>query len=119
MKYPDSQTISNVLPTMPNPENILGQGFHTNPERINKTGLNKGHKWLKTRLRELLESDERGDKILLALIKKAEAEDVQAIKEILDRIDGKVTQEVEQKTEVSGGITIEIIEGTGGAGIQE
>lgn len=23
---------------MPNPENILGQGFHTNPERINRKG---------------------------------------------------------------------------------
>ena len=94
---------------MPNPENIAGQGFHTNPERINRTGENRGSKWLKTRLKELLESDGRGDKILLALIKKAEAEDVQAIREILDRIDGKVSQEVEQKTEHSGGLTIEII----------
>ena len=95
---------------MPNPENILGQGFHTNPERINTTGQNKGHRWLKTRLRELLEQGGKGDKILSSLIKEAEDGDIQAIREILDRIDGKVTQEVENKTEVSGGLKIEIID---------
>ena len=51
---------------MPNPENIKGQGFHTNPERINRNG-NPGSKWLKTRLRELLESDDYRDKVLTAL----------------------------------------------------
>jgi hypothetical protein len=108
---------------MPNPENIKGQGFHTNPERINTTGQNKGSKWLKTRLRELLEEGGLGDKVLDALITKAREGDVQAIREILDRIDGKVTQEIEQKTEHSGGITIEIIDKpeqvTGGAGISQ
>lgn len=91
---------------MPNPENILGQGFHTNPERINTTGKNKGSKWLKTRLRELLESEDFADKVLKALIKKAEQGDTAAIKEIFDRVDGKVTQEIDQNTNVSGGITI-------------
>ena len=95
---------------MPNPENILGQGFHTNPERINTTGQNKGHRWLKTRLRELLEADGGADKVLAALIKSAEKGDTTAIREILDRIDGKVAQEVESKTEVSGGLKIEIID---------
>ena len=90
---------------MPNPENIAGQGFHTNPERINKKG-NTGGKWLKTRLKELLESDDLADKVLKALIKKAQDGDTAAIKEIFDRIDGKVTQEVDQKTEHSGGISI-------------
>jgi hypothetical protein len=87
---------------MPNPENILGQGFHTNPERINKSGANKGSRWLKTRLKQLLEVEDRGDKVLFALIDKAITGDTSAIREILDRIDGKVTQENEH----SGGITI-------------
>lgn len=85
---------------MPKPENILGQGFHTNPERINRHGANKGSKWLKTRLRELLESDELSDRVLKALITKAEKGDVNAIKEIFDRVDGKVTQEIDQKTTI-------------------
>lgn len=91
---------------MPNPENILGQGFHTNPERINKTGLNKGSKWLSTRLREMLESNDGRDKLLTALLSKAEKGDVNAIKEIFDRIDGKVTQEIDQKTEHTGTIKV-------------
>lgn len=36
-----------------------------------------------------------------------------------NRFGWKDKQEIDQKTEHSGGITIEIIEGTGGAGIQE
>lgn len=91
---------------MPNPENIAGQGFHTNPERINRTGLNRGSKWLSTRLKELLESNDRKDKMLLALLEQAEKGNVLAAKEILDRIDGKVTQEVDQKTEHKGEITV-------------
>ena len=102
---------------MSNP-NIKDYGFKPG-QSGNPAGLPKGTRWMKTRLRELLEQGGLGDKVLDALINKAKDGDVQAIREILDRIDGKVAQEVEQKTEVSGGITIEIIEGTGGAGIQE
>ena len=113
---------------MPNPENIAGQGFHTNPERINKTGQNKGSKWFKTRLKEFVEKGDLGDKVLEALIKKALTGDVNAQREIMDRVDGKVAQEVDQKTEHSGGYRIEIIDtadqvrkadGTNGANIQE
>jgi hypothetical protein len=90
---------------MPNPENILGQGFHTNPERINRTGLNKGSRWMSTLLREALE--QKGpNSILAVLIRKAEEGDLNAIKEIFDRVEGKAVQAVEQKTEHSGGITI-------------
>jgi len=39
---------------MPNPENLIGQGFHTNPERINRNGRPKG-KSLATIARKLLE----------------------------------------------------------------
>lgn len=95
---------------MPNPENLMPPwkpGESGNPK-----GLPKGTKWLKTRLRELLEHGGLGDKVLEALIKKAQKGDVLAIREILDRIDGKVSQEVEQKTEHTGGITIKIVDTT-------
>lgn len=61
---------------------------------------------MKTRLRELLEQGGLGDKVLDALINKAQDGDVQAIREILDRIDGKVAQEVDQN--VSGGLDITV-----------
>lgn len=83
----------------PNPDTQFKPGQSGNP-----AGLPKGTKWLKTRLRELLESGGLGDRVLEALIKKAQDGDVQAIREILDRIDGKVAQEVDQN--VSGGINI-------------
>lgn len=70
----------------------------------NPAGLPKGTRWMKTRLRELLEQGGLGDKVLDALINKAKDGDVQAIREILDRIDGKVAQGIE--AEHTGGITI-------------
>lgn len=80
---------------MPNPENILGQGFHTNPERINKTGLNKGSKWLSTLLREKLEEGDNAAKLLQKLVDLAiEKGDLNAIKEVMDRVDGKANQEI-------------------------
>jgi hypothetical protein len=88
------------------PENLKGKDFRANPQNINTTGKNKGAKWLSTRLREMLESNDGRDKLLTALLQKAEKGDVNAIKEIFDRIDGKVTQEIDQKTEHSGGIRI-------------
>jgi len=79
---------------MPNPENIAGQGFHTNPERINKKG-NPGSKWLSTLLREKLEQDDNAGKLLRKLIELAiEKGDLNAIKEVIDRVDGKANQEI-------------------------
>lgn len=48
----------------------------------------------------MMEAGGLGDKVIEALINKASKGDVNAIKEIFDRIDGKVTQEVDQKTEI-------------------
>ena len=38
---------------MPNPENIAGQGFHTNPERINKKGRPAG-RTMKSIIQEIM-----------------------------------------------------------------
>ena len=61
---------------------------------------------MKTRLREMLETDggKLRDEILVALLKAAKDGKTDAIREILDRIDGKVTQEIDQN--LSGGINI-------------
>lgn len=75
-------------------------------ESGNPAGRPKGQKWLKTRLREALEATGADKDIVLALIEKAKKGDIMAIKEIMDRVDGKVTQEIDQKTEHSGGIRI-------------
>jgi hypothetical protein len=80
---------------MPNPENIAGQGFHTNPERINTTGLNRGSKWLSTLLRDELSKEGKALRLVEKLMEKAIDEgDLPAIKEILDRIEGKANQEI-------------------------
>lgn len=70
----------------------------------NPAGRAKGHKWLKTRLIEALEATGADKDIVVALIDKAKKGDIMAIKEVMDRIDGKVAQEVDQN--VSGGINI-------------
>lgn len=77
----------------PNPDTQFKPGESGNPK-----GMAKGTRWLKTRLREALEKGDVADDIMLALIAKAKKGDTSAIKEIFDRIDGKVTQEIDQKT---------------------
>lgn len=64
---------------------------------------------MSTRLKELLEANnaEGRDKMLKALLEQGFKGNVLAIKEALDRIDGKVTQEVEQKTELTATINWE------------
>lgn len=87
----------------PNEETQFKPGQSGNPK-----GVPKGTKWMKTRLREMLEADGGSlrDEILVALLKAAKSGKTDAIREILDRIDGRVTQEIDQKTEHSGGIRI-------------
>lgn len=87
---------------MANYENIKGQGFHTNPERINKKGRPEGARSRSTIIREWLEADatdgEKGqvaDQLTRALIKKAAAGDVSAFRELFDGSYGKVTDKVE------------------------
>ena len=89
---------------MPNPENLEGQGFHTDPNRINKEGRPKGAKNLSTILKAMLEEDvdvvidnkkERRqfqEVIIRKLLKKANDGDLRAIIEIFDRVEGKANQ---------------------------
>jgi len=75
--------------------NLVGQGFHTNPERINRKGrpampdINKA-------IAKVLNGDEDGittlEAILKALIKKAIKGDIRAIQTIFDRAYGKARQ---------------------------
>lgn len=61
---------------------------------------------MSTLLKEALEQ-KGAESIIAKLIQKAESGDLNAIKEIFDRVEGKSVQAVEQKTEHSGGITID------------
>lgn len=100
---------------MPNPENLIGQGFHTNPERINREGKTRGTKNISTILMQLLElyvndPDNEGQKItnaeLLAIrLKKLSGSDnenisLKAIEQILDRTEGKAKQTVDVNSNV-------------------
>ena len=95
---------------MPDPKAIEGQGFHTNPERINKEGRPKGSRNLSTILREMLEEEievttESGkerkklqDVMIRRLLKAAtksgdlKPTELKAIQEIFDRVEGKANQ---------------------------
>lgn len=120
---------------MPKPENILGQGFHTNPERINREGRPKGVENSKTRLLRLLslvqkkknpvtgETEEFTvlEQMDMQIIAKALKGDQKAYKEIMDRLEGSPNQKIEQKTEHTGEqkVIFEIIETTSQQTIQK
>lgn len=105
---------------MPNPENIIGQGFHTDPNRINREGRPKGTKNLSTILREMLEEEievnidgvksrkQFQEVIVRKLLKKANDGEIKAIIEIFDRIEGKANQPIEN----NGSLTIKFEEPT-------
>lgn len=85
---------------MTNPENILGQGFHTHPERIGrkpKGARNRStiiREWLETVLAEDGKPGNKADEIARALIRRASRGNVPAIKEALDSAYGKVPDKV-------------------------
>lgn len=84
---------------MPNPENLSGQGFHTNPERINRKGRSGPN--LSTVLRKMLsqkidvtidgvkQKKPFAEIIIRRLLKKASEGDIRAIIEIFDRVEGR------------------------------
>lgn len=87
---------------MPKPENILGQGFHTNPERINKKGRPKLPD-IKEALEKILNEEKDGvsslEAVLKALRMKAVKGDIRAIQELLDRYYGKPKQTIESTSQ--------------------
>lgn len=93
---------------MPNPDNIKGQGFHTDPDRINKAGRPPGRS-ITSILKDLLEGTiknasgevkTRAEVLALTLLEKGiKGKDLRAIEQILDRTEGKPLQKVEQKTD--------------------
>lgn len=107
---------------MPNPQNILGQGFHTNPERINKDGrprkiytVLKESGYTKDDIRDAFaeigwqnEADideilnDESKPMILRLIAKAfkrgtEKGDFRYVSEILQHVVGKPTEKTENK----------------------
>ena len=103
---------------MPNPKNLEGQGFHTDPNRINKEGRPKGSRNLSTILKAMLEEEievtvdgkkERKqfqEVIIRKLLKKANDGEIRAITEIFDRVEGKAKQSIELES-TKGSIPLE------------
>jgi hypothetical protein len=74
----------------------------------NKNSSKNNRLWAETIRRAVVQSDgKRLRTIAEALLNKAAEGDISAIKELGDRLDGKSTQQIEQKTELSG--TIELM----------
>lgn len=100
---------------MPNPENIEGQGFHTDPERINKEGRPKGSRNRSTIARKWLEVLEKvknpitqGEEELtqeeimtLAQISKARKGDTKAYQALMDSAFGAPKNQTELTTDAA------------------
>jgi len=81
---------------------VGGQPGNTNSSKNNRL-------WAETIRRAVVQSDgKRLRKIAEALLDKAAEGDIAAIKELGDRLDGKATQQIEQKTELTGTVGVEV-----------
>jgi hypothetical protein len=56
--------------------------------------------------KHLIQNPEKADKIVAVLIEKAIAGDMPAIKELMDRLEGKAVQSVEQNTNLTGELDV-------------
>lgn len=98
----------------PRYENIAGQGFHTDPSRINRAGKPKGTRNRATIVREAIEAIRAGsdqmvvDELTAAQINKALTGDTAAYKELMDSAYGKLTD----KSQVEMAATVQRIERT-------
>lgn len=70
---------------MPNAENILGQGFHTNPERINRNG--RPRKFVSTLKEQGYTLSEINDTLLVLL-----SMDVKELKDVFDNPNATVLE---------------------------
>lgn len=82
-----------------NPDKIKGQGFHTNPERINKSGRPKKLPALDDLLSNIPEKTYQA--VINKLAEKAKKGDVRAVEVLLDRGWGKAKQPVEIDSEIT------------------
>lgn len=85
---------------MTNPENLKGQGFHTNPERISggrpKGSLNRStiaRRWLEAK--GAIEGITVADEVFLAQIEKAKKGDTMAFNAVMDSAMGKLVEKSE------------------------
>lgn len=106
---------------MPNPENIEGQGFHTDKDRINREGRPKGSRNRSTIIREILELQEKiknpitqkeetltqEEIMTLAILSKARKGDVRAYEALMNSGYGAPKAEIEQLNK--GDITVKVI----------
>jgi hypothetical protein len=81
---------------MPNAKNLIGKGFDKHPEHINKKGQPRSFKSLFNEM-----SDEDRKSLIAVLLKKGKGGDLRAIEDIIDRIDGKVKQDVDIKASLT------------------
>lgn len=96
---------------MPKPENVKGQGFHTNPERINRKGRLKGVRTRSTLVKRWLEAAEKvknpitghdeqleqQDIMILAAITQAREGNIAAFRELMDSAYGKIAQTIQHE----------------------
>lgn len=91
---------------MGNPQNLVGQGFHTHPERIHP-GRPKGARNRSTIVRELLEAvlDGSNQKVVDAMTKSVIAEamdgNVNAWEKLMDSAYGKIADKSETNVTVT------------------
>jgi hypothetical protein len=74
---------------MPNAKNLEGKGFDNHPEHINRKGQPRSFKKIFAEI-----SDDDRKALIIKLVQKAKGGDLRAIEAIIDRIDGKVKQEI-------------------------
>lgn len=87
-----------------NPKGAGAPLGNTNSSKINRL-------WAETIKRKVVQSEgEIMSKIADALLIKASEGDMSAIKEFGDRMDGKVIQQIDQKTEHSGSVAYKWID---------